>query len=336
MPTEGESQDQRCLVAFVVPVRNDAIRLARCLASIRATAGPDASIIVMDHGSVDGSADVALAAGARVVGAGRDMPNVAALRNQGAGLADTPFVAFIDADHEVAPTWLASALAAAGDSHIGAVGAPYHPPQPGTWVQQWYDALRRHPAAVEPAEWFGAGNLLVRRDAFTAVGGFDLTLEASEDVDLCHRLARAGWRLLNVPGMRCIHHGDPATLTHLFRQELWRGRDNLRVSLRQRPLTFRNVVSAGVPAMVVAALPAMGLGLLAQSPAGHAVALVAAGVVVGVTSLRAVSMLARRGWARWASAPRALAVAATYDAARALALVVHAGHHRRAPAARPA
>ena len=46
--------------------------------------------------------------------------------------------------------------------------------------------------------------------------------------------------------MRNVHFGDPATLWDLFRGELWRGRDNLRISLRG-PLTWRGLPSVVIP-----------------------------------------------------------------------------------------
>ena len=77
-----------------------------------------------------------------------------------------------------------------------------------------------------------SGNLAVKRTAFQAIGGFDAALEACEDVDFCQRLRRAGWRLVGDERLESVHLGDPPTLAALFRAERWRGRDNLRVSLR--------------------------------------------------------------------------------------------------------
>jgi hypothetical protein len=58
------------------------------------------------------------------------------------------------------------------------------------------------------------------------------------------------------------HFGDPATLGELFRGELWRGRDNLRVSLRG-PVDWRDLPSVIVPLLwltsMLTALVALGL-----------------------------------------------------------------------------
>src|SRR5258706_9361544 len=90
-------------------------------------------VIVIDNGSVDGSAGCGRAQGAIVMnGEGR----VACLRNGAAKWARGTILAFIDADHEIAPEWVAAALEHFGDEAVGAVGAPYHPPDDANWVQR--------------------------------------------------------------------------------------------------------------------------------------------------------------------------------------------------------
>lgn len=312
-------------VSFVVPVRNDAVRLRRCLESLLADAADTPhEIIVMDHGSTDDSVDTARRLGARTVS--RASGTVATLRNDGVSLARAPLVAFVDADHQISRGWLAAALAALAAPEVGAVGAPYHAPADGTWVQRAYDGFRRHPTRTEPAEWFGAGNLVVRRAAFDAVGGFDTGLESCEDVDLCFRFARSGWTLLSVPAMHSVHHGDPPTLGRLFWSELWRGRDNLRVSLRG-PRSLTNIVSTLIPVVELGAFVVALAGLVTGFPLGRGVGLLALAVLLGLIALRTFAIL--RNARVPGGVPAAFAVAATYDAGRALALVARAGHHRR-------
>ena len=60
-----------------------------------------------------------------------------------------------------------------------------------------------------------AACLLVRRDAFDAVGGFDEAFHPAwfEDVDFCRRLLDAGWRIRYVAGARVVHEGGVAMRT---------------------------------------------------------------------------------------------------------------------------
>lgn len=57
-----------------------------------------------------------------------------------------------------------------------------------------------------------AACLLVRREAFDALGGFDEQFHPAwlEDVDFCRRLHAAGHRVLLVPGARFLHEGGVA------------------------------------------------------------------------------------------------------------------------------
>lgn len=316
------------MISFVIPVRDDADRLRHCLQSI-AAAGAQAGeveVIVADNGSRDDSAVVARAAGATVL----ELPGVrlGELRNRAAAAARGDVLAFVDADHEIGPDWIPAAIAGLADPAVGALGAPCHPPVPGTWVQQFYDRLRSHPRGVEPVEWLGSGNMAVRRRAFEDAGGFDTTLETCEDVDLCRKLRARGLVLLADPRMHNIHFGDPRTLKHVFFGELWRGRDNVRVSLRP-PRAWRTLASAAIPVVNLLALVMVVVGLLSARRAGLLAAAVAAGALAVLVGLRAIRMVRDMG----PDLPKALAVASAYEFGRALAVAARFGYgHRRSGA----
>jgi hypothetical protein len=312
-------------ISFVVPVRNDAHRLQRCLKTIRegTPAGTTIELVVADNGSTDGSIDVARAAGATVL----SLPDLrlGELRNRAAAATRAPVLAFVDADHEIGPSWIACALESLRQSNVAGVGAPYHAPAPGTWVQRLYDRLRQHPTSREEVAWLGSGNIAMRRDVFMQVGGFDTTLETCEDVDLCRKLRARGDVLVADRRMGCVHHGDPATLGQVFFGELWRGRDNIRVSLRP-PLVSRTVVSAAIPVATLIAIGVLLVGLVTASIGGLGLAGFAAGYLVLAVGLRASTMTRDARIADW---PRACAVAAAYELGRALAVVGRFGYRRR-------
>jgi GT2 family glycosyltransferase len=312
-------------LSFIIPVRNDADGLRRCLHAVAAAVdGLGCEIIVVDNGSTDSSTAVARQAGAIVISA--PGVRVSAVRNKGASAAQGALLAFVDADNEICPGWASAALEATAAADVAAAGAPYRPPSPGTWVQRAFDALRRHPSEPEDTDWLASGNLVVRRTAFVEVDGFDETLETCEDVDFCRRLKRAGWRLMADSRLESVHHGDPGTLSAVFHSEWWRGRDNLRVSLRA-PRAWRSLVSVGLSGSMVLATVTMAAGVAlghARSPVVGA----AAATVVAVILARTMRIVHGLG-----SGPvvigQALAVAAAYEAGRAMALVSRASHARR-------
>ena len=184
-------------ISCVIPVLDDAARLRRCLASIARSEYPAdcLEVVVVDNGSRDGSDRVALEAGARLL----VCPGlrVAALRNRGAAAAGGEVLAFIDADHEIDPGWMACAIEDLSRPGVGAVGAPYLVPAVATWVQRAFDGMRHLRSGCFEAEWLASGNLAVLLGEFERLRGFDEVLETCVDYDVCLRLLAGVLRMLS-------------------------------------------------------------------------------------------------------------------------------------------
>jgi GT2 family glycosyltransferase len=315
----------RPLVSFIIPVKNDAIRLQRCLSSIARNDYPREliEVIVVDNESTDGSAAAARSYGAVIVKSSGD--SVAAHRNRGARAALGSVIAFADSDHELDRNWIDTAVEVLSCNGVAATGAPYLTQPSANWVQQQYDGLRSRPLRREDVQWLGSGNFAVKRTAFDKVGGFDASLTACEDVDLCNRLRLAGHRIVADPNLRSIHFGDPRTLKALFFGELWRGRDNLRVTFTG-PRTFRHLRSALVPIADLACL-AGGVGLLLAGYPAPALLLWAAAIIPA--AIKAAFMVKRQLNRGVVTAVQAFAVAVVFDLARALALLARGSHRAR-------
>lgn len=323
-------------ISFVIPVKDDAERLCRCLTSITTNNYPREliEIIVVDNDSRDGSARVARDFGAVVLHS--TASSVAKLRNHGARAALGKIIAFVDSDHEIDGQWILSALDVLSHPAVAATGSAYLPQPRANWVQRLYDGLRRHLVQREDVGWLGSGNFAVKRAPFEQIGGFNASLTACEDVDLCNRLRLEGHRIVEDPTLRSIHFGDPSTLWALFFGELWRGRDNLRVTFRG-PFTFRNFRSAIVPIVDLAAIAAGSVAALAGQLGP---ALVCYSVLLLPAIIRAAVILWRRRWraeiralrprpSALITAAQAMVVALVFDLARAFALVAQGSHHVR-------
>jgi N-acetylglucosaminyl-diphospho-decaprenol L-rhamnosyltransferase len=63
-------------------------------------------------------------------------------------------------------------------------------------------------------DWLSGCFLMVRREAFREVGYFDTRFEKYfEDVDLCRRMTRAGWRVMYNGGAYCYHLEQRASIS---------------------------------------------------------------------------------------------------------------------------
>lgn len=172
---------------------------------------PADELVVVDDASTDASADVARAAGARVVRLGGNS-GAAAARN--AGVRETSVgdvLLFVDADVVIAADVVARVRATfAARPEIAALFGSYDDrPRAGGIVSPYRNLLHHyvHQHGATEAFTFWAGCGAVRRAAFTGVGGFDERAwrRAIEDIELGYRLRAAGHRIVLDPTLQCTH-----------------------------------------------------------------------------------------------------------------------------------
>jgi GT2 family glycosyltransferase len=192
-------------VDAVVIGRNEGARLTACLDSL---AGQVRRLVYVDSGSTDGSLAAARTRGAEVVSLDMTQPFTAArARNAGlALLADDPpqFVQFVDGDCEVRPDWIATAAAFLQDHPEVVVVCGRRRerfPEASVWNRL---CDREWDTPVGEATACG-GDALMRHGAVAAVGGYDPTLIAGEEPDLCLRLRRAGGRIWRLEAEMTLH-----------------------------------------------------------------------------------------------------------------------------------
>ena len=185
------------LVSVVVIGRNEGERLRSCLASVRELAyGGGTELIYVDSGSSDGSVGVAEEFGARVVALRPERPTAALARNAGWTIAEGEFVLFLDGDTVVAPGFVAGAVPEFGVEEVGVVWGHRRELHPERSVyNRVLDLDWVYKAGV--AEFCG-GDALFRREVLAAAGGFDETLIAGEEPELCRRVRGLGWTILHV------------------------------------------------------------------------------------------------------------------------------------------
>ncbi len=196
------------LVSIVVPVYNRADEIGACIESLLDLDYPPArrEIIVVDDGSRDHTAAVVRRYDVRLLAMSGNCGQSAA-RNRGVRAAAGEIVAFIDSDCTAEPRWLRDLLPYFSDPRIALVGGRVDAHDRQSWLDRYettHSALNmgakvRLGAAPHSDFYVPTCNMLVRRQAFEAVGGLDEGLRVGEDVDLCWRLKAKGCRGLYVP-----------------------------------------------------------------------------------------------------------------------------------------
>lgn len=224
------------LVRVVCVVYHPGDELDRFATSLRGATRRRVELVIVDNGDDHTVAEsVAARHGGRVVVPGANV-GYGTAANRGAEGATTPWLVVANSDIEWNPGAL-DGLVAAGQEQprAGALG-PMLLNTDGTtypsaralpslrqgvghalfarvWPQNpWTRAYHARQEAVggylREAGWLSGACLLLRREAFEQVGGFDESyFMFFEDVDLGERLGRAGWENLYVPDVRVTHVG---------------------------------------------------------------------------------------------------------------------------------
>jgi glycosyltransferase involved in cell wall biosynthesis len=245
-PLQGESN--RVKISVIIPTLNEEAMIGRCLESLVQTGFPkdQFEVIVVDNGSADRTVEVAreFTPSLSLEVFSQRNAHISALRNLGASAARGDILAFLDADCLASSMWLSAALRLLSDPNAGVEGAHYQIPTDSTWVGRfWYQD--RVADRIGNVSYVPAGDLLIRRDAFFQVGGFDESIQTNEDFELCQRVLAAGLPVRSHPDLRVVHLGTPRTLRSFYRKQRWHGTHVVTVFLRdpqkkknRRPILF--------------------------------------------------------------------------------------------------
>ncbi|MGH3687637.1 MAG: glycosyltransferase family 2 protein [Pseudonocardiaceae bacterium] len=219
-------------VDCVVVSYNSATDLPACLDSLTSQDGIAARVVVVDNFSSDDSVGTARQRGSAVI-----VNNVnrgfAAAVNQGLQQGCAPWVLILNPDAQMAPGALHALLGRAqADAAVGCVGprtldddgteypsrrcfpsivtAAVHGLLGSVWPAN--PATRRYHAQNTPrdqssvVDWVSGSCMLLPRRAWESAGGFDERYFLYvEDMDLCFRLRRAGWKTVYEPAATITH-----------------------------------------------------------------------------------------------------------------------------------
>lgn len=179
-------------ISVIVPAYNEERYIGETLNNLNSakdfllkSKGVSTEIIVVDNGSTDSTASIALSSGAKIIK--ESQQNVARARNVGANGASGNHLVFIDADVIVPKSLLWRITEAMKDEGCvgGAVDAIY---QPGKlWVKVYLQVWRLFGKLAGMAQ---GATQFCRRDVYVRLCGYDETMYMGEDVDFYWRLKR--------------------------------------------------------------------------------------------------------------------------------------------------
>lgn len=217
-------------VSIIIPVFNQLNYTKQCIEALyKHTPQSIFELIIVDNNSTDGTDRYlnSLDGNIRVVKNDKNL-GFAVACNQGAHIANGEYVLFLNNDTEVLPNWLETMMEIAdNDPSVAAVGSKLLFPDrtiqhagvvvignkkisdPLNPIHIYYGQKEDFTEANKPRcyQVLTGACLLIRRKQFETVGGLDEQYwNGYEDVDLCFKLQRKGWKLIYQPKSVVIHH----------------------------------------------------------------------------------------------------------------------------------
>jgi GT2 family glycosyltransferase/glycosyltransferase involved in cell wall biosynthesis len=221
----NEIETYQALVSIIIPVFNQLHYTKKCIEEIRHSTTHPHELIIVNNGSTDGTTeylDSIRADGLKIKHNQENLGFVDAC-NQGAELAAGRYLVFLNNDTIPTEGWLESLVETAeSDSSIGAVGAKLVYPdgvlqEAGSIIfsdgSAWNYGKGDHPDKpeynyVRESPYCSAACLLIRRDLFTKIGGFDRRYSPAywEDADLAFEVRKHGFKVVYQPAAEIVHY----------------------------------------------------------------------------------------------------------------------------------
>lgn len=247
-------------VAVVVIGRNEGMRLPGALEALDL---PGTRMLYVDSGSSDRSVAIAHEHGAEVLELDPSRPfSAARARNEGfdqwvGALPDLAYVQFVDGDCEMETHWLDTATRFLDENPaVAIVCGSLRESDPEASIYNRIAEIEWTQQAVGEVDACG-GLFLVRATAFRDIGGFDPSVLAGEEPEMCRRMRGAGWKIHRLPVAMAMHDAAMMRFGQWWTRQLRTGRFTMEVTDRfgdgPGDLYFRMIWSARFWASLVVA-----------------------------------------------------------------------------------
>jgi glycosyltransferase involved in cell wall biosynthesis len=193
----------------------------------------EVEVIYVDSASTDGSPERAAALGAQVVAVPSSTPTAALARNTGWTVARADYVLFLDGDTVLHPDFPRKALdAIVADATIAAVWGHRRELYPEKSI---YNRVLDLNWIIPPGiTAYCGGDVVMRRAVLAGVGGYDPTLIAGEEPEVCRRIRANGYRILHIDAPMTKHDFAMTRFRQYWRRALRSGYAYAEVSKRFR------------------------------------------------------------------------------------------------------
>ncbi len=226
-------------LSIIIPNYNGSRTIGLCLSAVFAHHAPDVEVIVVDDCSLDNSRDIIRKHPCKLLQLEKHS-GASAARNAGASCSAGEYLFFIDADCLIKDDTLERVRKNIAyhtpDTVIGGTYTPV-PHDPGFFdlfqsVFVNYSETRN----TDNPDYIAAHALVIHAAAFRKIGGFaEDFLPILEDVEFCHRLRRAGYRLIIDPALQ-VRHVFNFTLMRSLRNAVIKTSYWIQYSLTNRDL----------------------------------------------------------------------------------------------------
>jgi glycosyltransferase involved in cell wall biosynthesis len=310
-------------VSVIIPALNEEKMIGRCLESLAELDFPRSGfeVLLVDNGSADRTLEIAKSFQSRLNLRILEKAGVriSALRNLGAREARGGLLAFLDADCLAPAGWLERIVELARGQSTGILGAHYLLPENSSWVGRTWHRYQEAEKSGEVSH-VPAGDLIMRREDFLRLGGFDDSIQTNEDYELCERARAAGMNVLAFPQIGVVHLGTAQSLRVFFRKQAWHGTHVVKVFLRNisGSHNLKAVLFAVYTALSIAAIVA-GLAWAVLGSGPWWVALAAAAALLLPPAALSARQVSAGG--KWPDFFPLAALYLTYGIARAKALL---------------
>lgn len=214
-------------IDIIIPCFNEEKNLKRLLSSIAfhmQNSKYPYSVIVVDNGSDDGSPEIAVKNGARLIV--KPFISVAALRNEGVASTDGEILVFLDADVEITSNWVDTlneyVKILSLDPMIITGATVLRPAKCSLLEKLWFNGKNFS------KKYINSGNLITTRKLFSKIGGFDSKLSSGEDCDICKKAKSIGGQITHDANFIAYHHGFPKDLLKFYNREKWHGKEDFK------------------------------------------------------------------------------------------------------------